>query len=154
MKIITTIIAVLAIPVASLTADEKEHKGHKAHKAHEAHAGHMLKGYLKVSKALSGDDLLAAKEAAGDMAEHDEKSSLAKAATAVSKSKDIKTAREHFLHLSQAAIALAKKKKGYVIMHCPMVKGGKGDWLQTDSVVKNPYMGKKMLSCGGPKKKK
>lgn len=143
---------VLALAAASpLWADDKKHD-HKDHKGHEAHAGHMLKGYLKVSKALTEDDLKAAKKAATDMVDHDEESSLAKHAGAVAKSKDIKDARKHFLHLSHAAIKLAEKKKGYVVMTCPMVKNG--EWLQTDKKVKNPYMGKKMLSCGGPKKKK
>ena len=161
MKRIATILFAVAIVPAplALSADAPDKQGHEQHRHHEgreAHAGHMLKGYLEVSGALSTDDLAAAKLAAAEMAEHDENSSLAKFAKALAKSKDIKAARGHFQDLSRAAIDLAKSEKQnkYIVMHCPMVKDGRGDWLQIDTVVKNPYMGKKMLSCGGQKKRK
>jgi len=168
MKIHQILIAALALTSAPVMADDDKHKDHKdhkehkegddhkkheegkEHKGHETHSKHMLEGYLEVSKALTKDDLAAAKEAAEEMADHDKKSSLAKPATAIAKSKDITAAREHFVHLSKAAIKLAEKQKGYVVMVCPMVKDG--EWLQTDKKVKNPYMGKKMLTCGAPKK--
>ena len=33
-------------------------------------------------------------------------------------------------------------------MFCPMVKGGAGDWLQQNDVLRNPYYGSEMLECG------
>ena len=163
MKIHQILVAAIALISAPVMADDDKHKEHKEHKGgddhkkhdsgkhkgHENHAKHMLDGYLEVAEALTKDDLAAAKEAAEEMADHDKKSSLAKPATAIAKAKDIKDARAHFLHLSHAAIKLAEKRKGYVVMVCPMVKDG--EWLQTDKKVKNPYMGKKMLACGAPK---
>ena len=157
-KIVFAALALVAIPALAADEKHKDHKKHEEHehkqesgehKGHENHAKHMLEGYLEVAEALTKDDLAAAKEAAEEMADHDKKSSLAKPATAIAKAKDIKVAREHFLHLSHAAIKLAEKRKGYVVMVCPMVKDG--EWLQTDKKVKNPYMGKKMLACGAPK---
>lgn len=164
MKIHSTAAVIVALTLAPLSAADDKHKDHKdhkehavskhhkdgeKHKGHESHAKHMLEGYLEVAAALTKDDLAAAKEAAEEIADHDKKSSLAKPAIAIAKAKDIKAAREHFLHLSHAAIKLAETRKGYVVMVCPMVKGG--EWLQTDKKVKNPYMGKKMLTCGAPK---
>jgi len=32
--------------------------------------------------------------------------------------------------------------------YCPMVPGGGGDWLQDGTVLKNPYWGSQMLTCG------
>lgn len=134
--------------ISSLRADKKAHD----HGGHEAHAGHMLEAYIKISTALSKDDLAAAKKAAAEIPEHDEDSSLAKSATAISKAKNIKAARKEFQTLSKNAIKISKGREGFYVMHCPMVKEGAGDWLQTSKEVANPYMGSKMPTCGGPKK--
>jgi len=65
------------------------------------------------------------------------------------KAKDLKAAREAFKPLSTSLIKyLADNKvpKGtYYEAYCPMVKAS---WLQPDKSVKNPYMGKSMLTCG------
>lgn len=60
--------------------------------------------------------------------------------------------REHFDMLSNDMYDLAKafagSQKLYKI-HCPMYNNKKGaDWLSQDKTVKNPYYGKKMLTCG------
>jgi hypothetical protein len=86
----------------------------------------------------------------GASPEHDDESSTASAAEAISKSKTLGEARDHFKHLTHAAMNLAKQKGGYHIMVCPMVKDG--EWLQKDTAVKNPYMGQKMPGCGMVKK--
>lgn len=127
----------------------------KKHEHHEAHAGHMLQSYEKIATALFKDDLAAAKKEAAKMADHDEESACAKHATAIAGSKTIEEARGHFKGLSGAAIELAKHHADgkFTVMHCPMVKGGGADWLQSNAEkVANPYFGSKMPNCGGPKK--
>lgn len=152
-KTLITLLLVSLASVSSLRAEKKEHDhGKHEHASPEAHAGHMLEAYIKISTALSKDDLAAAKKAAATIPEHDEDSSLAKSATALSKAKNIKAARKEFQTLSKNAIKISEGHKGFYVMHCSMVKGGAGDWLQTSKEVANPYMGSAMLTCGGIKK--
>ncbi len=153
-KTLFTLLLVSLAGTSALRADEKghSHKGHEKHGGHEAHAGHMLEAYIEIATALSKDDLAAAQKAAASIPEHDEESSLAKPAEALSKAKTIGEARKVFQTLSKKAIKMAKKREGFYVMHCPMVKGGGGDWLQTSKEVANPYMGSRMSGCGGIKK--
>ena len=81
--------------------------------------------------------------------------------------KEIATHSEHLHHLpvnkarhdafrpiSHAVVTLATLIRGenstapVFQMFCPMVKGGAGDWLQSDNKLLNPYWGSKMLTCG------
>lgn len=63
--------------------------------------------------------------------------------------------REHFAKLSAAIIEVMKViKPDYTVYidHCPMYNNGKGaDWLSTESIIKNPYYGSSMLTCGSTK---
>lgn len=115
----------------------------------------ILSSYVKLSTALAADDLAAAKAAAATVAEHagmsDGHKAVAPKAEAVAKAKDIEVAREAFKALSAAVEPLAAGQKGYVVMNCPMANA---DWVQTSKDVKNPYFGKSMLTCGGPKASK
>jgi hypothetical protein len=60
--------------------------------------------------------------------------------------------REHFDLLSQDMYDLVKSFKSSETLyrdHCPMYKDGKGAaWLSEVKEIKNPYLGKKMLTCG------
>jgi len=143
-----------AMTAAPLTAAD-HHKNHGSHTQKESHADHMLEGYTVVANALYKDDLATAKKAAAGMLKHDKKSSLAAPAKKLSKAKNITEARKIFNELSAAAISIAKKDKGYKVVHCPMANAGKGgDWLQksSDKKVNNPYFGSKMPHCGSFKK--
>ena len=115
----------------------------------------ILSSYVKVSAALAADDLGAAKKAAAAVAEHasmsDMNKSIAAKASAVAKATKIDAARTAFKSLSAAVEPLAAGEKGYVVMNCPMANA---DWVQTSNDVKNPYYGKSMLTCGGPKSSK
>jgi hypothetical protein len=51
--------------------------------------------------------------------------------------------------ISDEAIKLTQGQPGLFVMTCPMARA---DWVQTDKKVRNPYMGKVMLECGGLKK--
>jgi hypothetical protein len=79
---------------------------------------------------------------------------IAKAAHAVetAATSDIEAARRAFGELSRAVVALlatdAGLRKGRYIFECPMAEGYK-KWVQLSKAIENPYMGKKMLSCGG-----
>jgi hypothetical protein len=112
-----------------------------------------LKAYHQVHDALARDDLAAAKTSATDLAE---KATAAKCpstprhATELAKSDSLEKAREHFKSISEECIKTMKGVDGEYVFTCPMAKA---DWLQTDSKqVSNPYMGKKMPTCGEIKK--
>jgi hypothetical protein len=112
-----------------------------------------LKAYHQVHDALAKDDLAAAKKAASELAEKAGPAkcpSTAKHAAELAKSDSLESAREHFKPISEECIKLAAGVDGQYVFTCPMAKA---DWLQTDSkVVSNPYMGKKMPTCGSLKK--
>ena len=112
-----------------------------------------LEAYHQVHGALAKDDLAAAKKSAGELAE---KATAAKCATMpqraaeLAKSESLEKAREHFKAISEECIKMAAGIEGQYVFTCPMAKA---DWLQTDSKqVSNPYMGKKMPTCGEIKK--
>jgi hypothetical protein len=114
----------------------------------------ILASYVKVSSALAADDLASAKTAASALAEHagmsDSKDIAAKAG-AVAKAADIEAARGAFKGLSVAIEPLASGQRDLVVMYCPMADS---DWVQAKGQTQNPYFGKAMLACGGPKKTK
>jgi hypothetical protein len=74
---------------------------------------------------------------------------IAKQAETLAKAKDLKAARAAFKPLSTSLVKyLADTKAGkgtYHEAYCPMVKAS---WLQKGTDIKNPYMGKEMLTCG------
>jgi membrane fusion protein, copper/silver efflux system len=75
-------------------------------------------------------------------------SSAAKLATAT----DIESARASFADVSKHLIALLAADpslaRGQHVFECPMVKGY-NKWVQPTEDLQNPYMGKRMLACGG-----
>jgi len=125
----------------------------------------ILKQYLKIQLALASDSTEGVKEAAGKIkilakklnpasvtgehASHFKNipKNLVNAATSIEKSKDIDSTREHFKKLSQpmAMWAGMSKPSGVDVAYCPMAKSS---WLQEKGSIKNPYYGKKMLTCG------
>ncbi|WMI67751.1 efflux RND transporter periplasmic adaptor subunit [Mangrovimonas sp. YM274] len=77
---------------------------------------------------------------------------LNSSALSISKSKDLKTQRDHFKYLSQQLIHTVQlfgvTEKVYVEF-CPMADDNKGGyWLSKEERVINPYFGNAMLSCG------
>lgn len=69
---------------------------------------------------------------------------------------NIKHQREHFEMLSQEIYELAKAdgKSGQKLYydHCPMYNNKKGgNWISETKVIKNPYLGKEMVTCGSIK---
>ena len=112
--------------------------------------------YLKIQAELTKDSIKGVDENANAIAKAvrgDEMkmfpADVATQAEALAKAKDLKAAREAFKPLSKSLIKyLADNKAGKATYHeayCPMVKAS---WLQTEKDIKNPYMGKEMLTCG------
>lgn len=60
--------------------------------------------------------------------------------------------REHFNSLSKNMFEVMKvitPAYSVYLNHCPMYNDGKGaNWISKESVIKNPYYGSKMLTCG------
>lgn len=73
-------------------------------------------------------------------------------AQSISSKKDIAAQRDIFMRLSQNMYDLVKASKPSETVYyqnCPMYNDGKGaNWFSKESVVKNPYYGSSMLSCG------
>ena len=90
-----------------------------------------------IAKAVRGDDM--------KMLSPD----VAKQADALAQAKSLKGAREAFKPLSASLIKYLADNKvpagTYHEAYCPMVKAS---WLQSEKSIKNPYMGKEMLTCG------
>ena len=116
----------------------------------------VLDHYLMIQTELAKDSIKGLDEHANAIAKAvkgDEMKMLspdvAKQAETLAKAKDLKAAREAFKPLSASLVKyLADNKAGkgtYHEAYCPMVKAS---WLQTDKSIKNPYMGKAMLTCG------
>src|SRR6266550_5574417 len=112
--------------------------------------------YLKIQAELAKDSLKGVDEHANAIAKAVKgdnmkmlSSDVATQAEALAQAKDLKAAREAFKPLSASLIKyLADNKvpKGtYHEVYCPMVKAS---WLQKGTDIKNPYMGKEMLTCG------
>ena len=106
----------------------------------DAHS-RFLSGYESVRAALAADDLAAATSAASVIAD-------SAPATELAKVQSLKAARVAFKKLSNAAVSLAKGQAGYFVVNCPMAKS---DWVQTTTKISNPYLGKKMPTCGNIK---
>ncbi len=73
-------------------------------------------------------------------------------ASAISSSTDTKEQRGSFNRLSVSIYELIKVSKSDVTVYyqfCPMANEGKGaNWLSKENIIKNPYFGSMMLSCG------
>ena len=74
---------------------------------------------------------------------------LLKDAAQIAESKDMRHQREHFAGFSTNMYALAKAVKlttdPVYYTYCPMKKA---HWLSSESIIKNPYFGNAMLTCG------
>ena len=70
----------------------------------------------------------------------------------IADTKDAKHQRDHFDSLSlniYDLIKVSKQETPTYYQFCPMANDGKGaTWLSKENVVKNPYYGSMMLSCG------
>jgi hypothetical protein len=127
----------------------------------------LLSSYYSIKDALAGSNAnhAAAKanefvKAAGDVdmnsmtpTEHQAfmplKEKLVSGAKLISETKDLTRQREHFKTFSDNFYLLAKAVKlssdPIYQQYCPMKKA---HWLSSEAVIKNPYFGKQMPTCG------
>lgn len=123
-----------------------EKKNHVHNHAAAVPSDELMDSYFAAQKALSQDNLA---EAAGHAAALDKHYS-----TALSSSKDLKSAREFFAVISNhlyedIAGAGEKIKRPVYRFFCPMAFQGRGAyWLQDNDKVQNPYFGSVMFECG------
>lgn len=134
----------------------------------------ILANYLSVKDALAKDDAKSAAESGKTLAEtlksydisslsaaqkktfDDIKSDALENAEHISENGDkIAHQREHFILLSGDVYDLVKSlgtKQTLYKDFCPMANDKKGAfWLSANKEIKNPYMGKKMETCGSVK---
>jgi len=116
----------------------------------------VFDSYIKIQTALAQDSLQGVSANATAIAKSVQADSaktlpadVAKQAETLAKARDIKAAREAFKPLSDSLIKYLAANKAhaghYVKVFCSMANGR---WLQTGTVVSNPYYGKSMLRCG------
>jgi Cu(I)/Ag(I) efflux system membrane fusion protein len=113
-----------------------------------------LAGVAAVTDALADDDLAAYNAALANLSPAPKRLALTVPASAA----DLATARRGFLPLSQSVADFARGLRGHFpklkIFRCPMsdqVGGGAPEnakWIQFSAELRNPYMGREMLSCG------
>lgn len=135
-----------------MTAPENKNSEPKVKKKDNAHnhaailPDELLDSYFAVQKALSLDNLA---DAAGHAAVLDKHYSAA-----LSSSKDLKSAREVFVVISNRlyediAGAGEKIRRPVYRFFCPMAFESRGAyWLQDNDKIQNPYFGSVMFGCG------
>lgn len=148
------------------------HAGHEGHAAAQAAAPNQNSGpkavlaqpaqtvfdnYVKVQTALAGDSFEGVAGAAAEMAKAARADAnkqalppkVAPQTDALAKARDLSAARTAFKSLSESLIQYLKDQRvptgTYHEAYCPMAKAS---WLQTDTTIANPYLGKEMLRCG------
>ncbi len=119
----------------------------------------IVGSYLEIHAQLATDKIDSIKAPATALAARaaglgKEGAAMAKAARTVADAPDLKAARDAFGALSDAVVAAAKaegwKDVGEVkLVFCPMARG---QWLQKEDNIRNPYYGSAMLDCGEFKK--
>jgi len=118
----------------------------------------IYNGYISLKNTLVAANAPAAAQTAADLskalAAFSGCENTALIADKIAGTGDIKIQRKEFTSLSSDVIALFKHvdlKKGTIyVQHCPMANNGDGgDWLSSESKVRNPYYGKEMMDCGG-----
>lgn len=120
----------------------------------------VLASYERVRAALAADDITPVPAAARELeaaarasaASNGHFGAIAEGAGKLAGAADIKSARAAFGNVSQHLVALLASDKslasGQHIFECPMVTGY-NKWVQPTKDLENPYMGKRMLTCGG-----
>lgn len=116
----------------------------------------VFDNYIKVQGALAQDSLDGVASFAVAMGKAIEADSMkmlspkvAQQVESLAKAKDLESARAALKPLSESLIQVVKDQKvgpgAYYVAYCPMAKAS---WLQTDTTIINPYMGRSMVHCG------
>lgn len=168
MKRIPVLLATAAgLLAAPALMAQHNHGDHSAHQhdmnAHTEAAPALPKpvqavfdSYIKIQTALAQDslkDVSANATAIAKAVQGDSTKALpadvTQQADTLAKASDLKAAREAFKPLSDSLIKYLAANKAhaghYVKVFCSMANAR---WIQTGTVVSNPYFGKSMLRCG------
>lgn len=118
----------------------------------------VLTSYERVRALLAADKLEGVADAAREMETSARKAAghhygeIATSAGKIAAATDIEAARAAFGDASMHLVALLAENpdlaKGQHVFECPMVKGYR-KWVQPSEDLQNPYMGQRMLACGG-----
>lgn len=119
----------------------------------------ILSNYLTLKDALVSSDLTKSTAAISELSksltatpDFPQKKELIKQTETMAKAGDLEKQRAAFAGLSVTVWEAAKSQKWasqeLFYQYCPMKKSY---WLSTESVIKNPYYGSKMLACGSVK---
>ena len=119
----------------------------------------VLAQYETLRRALANERLEEARGAAHAITKlADAKAPISAHAQVVAQSESLEKARQDFVPLSEAIVALARGRPGYFVMHCPIQGCPEpcencpmdrySPWIQTSREVENPYMGLKHIKCG------
>jgi len=119
----------------------------------------ILANYLKLKDALVASDVTKSTQAVAELSksidaspEFSQKNELKKQVATMAKTSDLEKQRVAFAAVSTTVYEAAKSQKWsnqeLFYQYCPMKKTY---WLSTESAIKNPYYGSKMLACGSVK---
>lgn len=129
--------------------------------AHAQNTNPILANYLKLKDALVASDVTKSTQAVAELSksieaspEFPQKNDLKKQVAVMAKTTDLEKQRAAFADVSTTIWEAAKSQKWnnqeLFYQYCPMKKTY---WLSTESAIKNPYYGSKMLACGSVKEK-
>jgi hypothetical protein len=127
--------------------------------AHAQNTSPILANYLKLKDALVASDVTKSTQAVAELSksidaspEFSQKNDLKKQVAVMAKTTDLEKQRAAFADVSTTIWGAAKGQKWdnqeLFYQYCPMKKTY---WLSTESAIKNPYYGSKMLACGSVK---
>ncbi len=119
----------------------------------------ILTNYLILKDALVASDVTKSTQAVAELSksieaspEFAQKSYLKKQVAVMAKTSDLEKQRAAFADVSTTIWEAAKSQKWsnqeLFYQYCPMKKTY---WLSSESAIKNPYYGSKMLACGSVK---
>lgn len=116
----------------------------------------VLDHYLKIQAALAGDSLTGVSADADAIAKAVQGDSMkmlpgtvASEAESLAKASNLESARSAFKPLSNSLIKyLADNKVPAGTYHQAYCSMARASWLQSGTDIKNPYLGKAMLTCG------
>lgn len=146
--------------IGALVATAFTQKSYSQQTTNQPQLSQLLNSYYQVKDALiSGNSNTAAMQAEAFLKtangisnrtiSEGSRNALVKDAGVISETKDLKKQREVFANLSTNMHALATSLKittePIYYQYCPMKKAY---WLSADKVIKNPYYGSAMLTCG------
>jgi hypothetical protein len=165
-KITLRIATAVGVLAASTLFAQMNHEGHSGHQHGSAHIDQaptlvepvqtVFTNYLYIQTALAADSFQSVRESATAILTSIRSDSagtfspeVAKAAEDLARATDITAGRQVFKRLSGTLIKYLDANKEhaghFVKAFCPMANAA---WLQTGSVINNPYLGKEMVRCG------